>query len=415
MRQKLALFCISLVLFCSNGLMAQRLNPVKPEESDLITPVNAQPLSIETVSRRRGVSVDSPARNLIIFSTSGFTGASAAFRDAFTNSRRDTIRWQGFQLIFPVWADRHKNTKNSIISTMNRVGKRLGMVSDEDFQLPGILDGVNQSRMPDLTSFSMAISLSCKTEATERNELLKNASDDYPGATDLPALEKLFTSRIPVVRACLPRSSVIQPGFTELVSAVVNRLSLAPEGFCALVNLSSVASYRENNNFIQMFDSMRVREIVLRQLETFVANRKDTLLLIVDEPERGYWQAGEAFAAEDFVNALKNIAALRIALENPNCDIAELLNKSFSGINFSLSEISDALQNRQKEKALNLIEKTISENFAVKFVSFQPEGTYAGHTVLAQGQNADLFFGISSFPEFFRRLSLAMGINLEEK
>ncbi len=415
MRRKLALFCVFILLLCSNDLMAQKLSPMTPVESDLITPVNAQPLSIETVSKRRGISVDSPARNLIIFSTSGFTGASAAFRDAFTNSYRDTIRWQGFQLIFPVWADRHKSARNSIISTMTHIGKKLAMVSDEDFLLPGILDGANHARMPDLTSFSVAISLSDKMTTPERVELMKDVNAGQTAATDLPTLEKVFTSRAPVITACLPNSQVIRPGFAELVSAVVNRTSLAPEGFCALINLSSIAKHRENNNFIQMLASMRIRETVLKQLETLIANRKDTLLLIIDEPERGYWQAGENFAAEDFINALKKIAAMQPSLESPECNVSKLLDENFPGLNFPVDEISKTVKNREPGKALDLIEKTINKNFAVNFTSFQPQGTYAGYTVLAQGQNADLFFGISSFPEFFRRLGLAMGVSPKEK
>ncbi len=415
MRKTLTIVVILLSFFGNHLVTAQQLDPVKLDKSELITPVNADPLSIETVARRRGLMVDTPARNLIVFCTSGFTGASAAFRDAFTNSRRDSIRWQGFQLIFPVWADRQKGTRNNITTTMNQVGKKMGLVSDHDFHLPGLLDGTDASHTVDLSIFSLALSLSDEPEATARLALMRTPGQGSPGATDFQGLERLFTSRSPRVTACLHHTDKLQPGFIELVSAAISRISLAPEGFCALINLSAVARYREQNQFLHMLESMQTRDMILKQLETFVTGRKDTLLLVLDEPEMGHWQTGEDFSAGDYVSTLQKLHELLPKLASSSTETDNLIKERFADIELPLPEARAALSGGETARATQLFEQAINKKFSLSFTKFVNQGSCSGYTVLAQGHNADLFFGISSFPEFFRRLSLAMGLDSGKK
>lgn len=415
MRHILSALLLVFTLFLVLPAAGQQLNPPPPESSELITPVNASPLSIETVARRRGLLVEAPARNLIVFCTSGFSGASASFREAFTSARGDGIRWQGFQLVFPAWADRQKGVRNSLIGSMSQVGRRLGLVSDSDFRVPGVLDGTDNYFAPDLEGFSLAISLSNKTEAAARTELLKAAAQSQSTAVDFNGLEKLFTNKSPKIIACLHNDPAAKPGFPELVSAALSRISLAPEGFCTLVNFSAVAENRQKNQFMGMLDAMRVRENVLKQLETFVAGRKDTLLLVLDEPERGYWQAGGTFSPAAFIEALKKLRAVMPELLKSGADVKKILSENFADFELPIDEIATTAQTGNAEKVAGLIEEAVNRKFAITFTPFPAEGTCAGYTILAQGQNSDLFFGISSFPEFFRRIELALGLNTSSK
>lgn len=415
MRHILSALLLVFTLFLVLPAAGQQLNPPPPESSELITPVNASPLSIETVARRRGLLVEAPARNLIVFCTSGFSGASASFREAFTSARGDGIRWQGFQLVFPAWADRQKGARNSLIGSMSQVGRRLGLVSDSDFRVPGVLDGTDNYFAPDLEGFSLAISLSNKTEAAARTELLKAAAQSQSTAVDFNGLEKLFTNKSPKIIACLHNDPAAKPGLPELVSAALSRISLAPEGFCTLVNLSAVAENRQKNQFMGMLDAMRVRENVLKQLETFVAGRKDTLLLVLDEPERGYWQAGGTFSPAAFIEALKKLRAVMPELLKSGADVKKILSENFADFELPIDEIATTAQTGNTEKVAGLIEEAVNRKFAITFTPFPAEGTCAGYTILAQGQNSDLFFGISSFPEFFRRIELALGLNTSSK
>ncbi len=414
MRHILSALLLVFTMFLVLPADGQQLNPPPPESSELITPVNASPLSIETVARRRGLLVETPARNLIVFCTSGFSGASASFREAFTSAHRDGIRWQGFQLVFPAWADRQKGIRNSLIGSMSQVGRRLSLVSDTDFRVPGVLDGADNYFVPDLEGFSLAISLSDKDVAA-RTELVKTVTQNQSTAVDFNGLEKLFTSKSPKIVACLHNDPGAQPGFPELVSAALSRISLAPEGFCTLVNLSAVAENRQKSQFIGMFDAMRVRENVLKQLETFVAGRKDTLLLVLDEPERGYWQTGDTFNPAAFVEALKKLRAVTPELIKNSADTKKLLAENFPDFELPVDEITTTAQTGNTSKVTDLIEEAVNRRFAITFTPFPAEGTCAGYTILAQGQNADLFFGISSFPEFFRRIELALGLNTSSK
>lgn len=413
MRNCLLVIVSLLTFFCCLPANAQEpLAPIKPDGSDLITPMNAQPLSIETIARRRGLLADTPARNLIIFCTSGFTGASAAFRDA--TGRREAYPWQGFQIILPIWADRHTASGNNIILTMTKIGKRLAMLSDNDFLLPGLVSGNDAAQAPDLSAFSMALSLSGRSKEEERKALMA-AVADTPGTTDLAGLETLFTRKSQKITACLSLDENSRPGFSELLSAVVSRISLAPEGFALFVNLSMVSRHRESGNFSAMLDSMRLREHALTQLETFTAGRKDTLLLIVDEPENGLWTVTERFRAADFTSTVRKLPMLFTELSRPSGNLEQLLSTYCPDMVFPVNQIRAALDNHETKQVRNLIEKAVSEHFGV---SFQPNSTsYSaqGHTVLALGQNADLFFGVSSFPEFFRRLGLALGLESSPK
>ena len=415
MRHILSALLLVFTLFLVLPAAGQQLNPPPPESSELITPVNASPLSIETVARRRGLLVETPARNLIIFCTSGFAGASASFREAFTSTRGDGTRWHGFQLVFPAWADRQKGTRNSLTGSMSRVGRRLGLVSDNDFRVPGVLDGSDNYFAPDLEGFSLAISLSDKTNAAERAELVKAATQSQSTAVDFNGLEKLFTGKSPKIVACLHNDPAAKPGFPELVSATLSRISLAPEGFCTVVNLSAVAENRRKNQFMGMLDAMRVRENVLKQLESFVIGRKDTLLLVLDEPERGYWQTGDTFSPTAFVDALKKLRVVTPELIKGDADVKKLLAENFADFELPVDEIAATAKTGNVSKVAELIEEAVNRRFAITFTPFPAEGTCAGYTILAQGQNADLFFGISSFPEFFRRIEVALGLNSSSK
>ncbi|HQB84335.1 MAG TPA: hypothetical protein PLR50_12610, partial [Candidatus Rifleibacterium sp.] len=156
-------------------------------------------------------------------------------------------------------------------------------------------------------------------------------------------------------------------------------------------------------------------ENVLKQLETFVAGRKDTLLLVLDEPERGYWQVGNTFSPAAFVDALKKLRAIMPELGKTGADVKKLLTENFSDFELPVEEIVTTAQTGNNGKVIDLVEEAVSRRFAITFTPFPAEGTCAGYTILAQGQNADLFFGISSFPEFFRRIELALGLNSSSK
>lgn len=413
-RRILGLLVLSTLFLCLRA-SGQQISPDKPSDSELITPVNAQPLSIETVTRRRGLMVDTPAKNIIIFTTTGFSGASAAFGDACTGRKRDDLRWQGIQQIYPIWADPHKSGSNNLIRALSRIGKKLGLVSDFDFYLSGLVEGNEASATAELSNFSVALSFSDQQDSEKRATILEKAGSENHAALDYAGLEKLFTRKSQHIIGCFAMPVEGQPGFAELVSSVVSRMALAPEGFCLVVNFSETGRARDAGKFTRMVECLKIRESVLQQLETFVAGRKDTLMLVIDEPENGSWKAGEAFSTDAFISSLRKIPAAVKEIVAGGSDPEKILNTHFSGTSFDISAVNELAASGQAEKLTTLIEAAVSVNNQLQFTACSGNNATTGHTVLAQGLNADLFFGISSFSEFYKRLELAIGLNAGEK
>ncbi len=393
---------------------AQQIVPQSPESGDLITPVNAQPLSIEAVSRRRGILTDGPSKNLIIFSCSGMSGASAAFFEAVSPRRRDPVIWQGFQLVFPTWTVTGRHGKYHFIKALNQQGKRVSLISDNDFAVAGFLHGFSKMQTADLSMFGVALSYSGVASATGRQELIAAASGNgAPSGVDITALEQFFREKKQRFIGCFPTPTDTRletrnrktPWIPELVSSLLSRISLAPEGFCLVINYSGVSQARNQGHFFRMLEHMRCQDSILQQLGTFVAGRKDTLLLVVDEPENGVWRMGESFRIDAFAEDLEKIpAATREALANPQ-EAQNIFRRTFPDL-----ELPGELSADLESSLLPAAEKWISSRHGLSFAVDNEPGFNSGLTVLAQGNNAEVFFGISSFAEFFRRLSVAMGM-----
>lgn len=404
--------------------LAQQIIPQTPESGELITPVNAQPLSLETVTRRRGILTNGAARNVIIFSCSGMSGASAAIFDVHGQRKRDAVQWQGFQLVFPAWAAPGKTGKLDIVKALNQFGKRIAMVSDHNFAVPGFIHGFSGKKAAELSGYNVALSFSDLESAAERSELIvKSSGDGNSAGLDSAALETFFRENSARFTGCFYAPATMMPGsrsrnepwVPELVSSLVGRMAIAPEGFCLVVNYSGASEARNRGHFCRMLEHLRYQEVILKQLETFVAGRKDTLLLVVDEPENGFWKLGEAFVIDAFVEDLRKIpTAVKDAAEN-FAEAEKRLLEHFPAIGVAGSAIAAAIVEKDLGRLITELEKAVSEKHQIEFIAAPESAFNSGLTVLAQGLNADVFFGISSFPVFFKRLAVATGIESGEE
>ncbi|KAF1081338.1 MAG: hypothetical protein GQF41_2144 [Candidatus Rifleibacterium amylolyticum] len=400
------------VVFFGGSADAQQILPVPVDSTDLITPVNAQPLPIESVARRRGLLLGEPSRNLIIFASTGITGASAALYEAWVPRRRIHSQWQGLETIYPSMTRPAKGSSVSLLQLFSRMGRRLGMVSDENFILPGFIQAEPSQQTVDLSNYHLALSFSSQKEPEERAFLINSASGSgLPSALTFAELERLFTSKSARIAGCFygpvkssASSAAREPGFAELVSSAVSRLAVAPEGFFLTVNYRSVADARNKNLFWQMLEHKKIQDNILQQLVTFVHGRKDTLLLVVDEPESGSWSIGPDFAPAAFVADLKKIPDVMQAIAEKPADSAAVLGRYYDGISFPVDDILGALAAGDVEKAESLIEHGLNRAHQVSFASHVTELANSGMTVFSLGRNAEMFFGLSSFEDFHRRL-----------
>lgn len=410
--------------FTTFSCLAQQIVPHTPESGELITPVNAQPLSLETVTRRRGIVTDGPAKNLIIFSCSGLSGASAAFFDAHAQRKRDAVQWQGFQLVYPTWTATGKPGRLNLVKSFSNLGKRLGLVSDKDFTIPSFIHGFSKMQTADLGLFNVALTFSGFASAQARSELIaKSAGNGSLTGLDFASLENFFREKSVRFIGCFYSPATMMPGsrprtepwVPELVSSLIGRLSLSPEGFCLVVNYSGVSDARNNGQFCRMLEHLRYQETILRQLGTFVASRKDTLLLVVDEPENGVWKMGEDFLVDAFVVDLSKVPAVVKEVAENSGSAEKILRQHFPEIDFADAELAAALAGKDANQLITAVEHAVSRKHQIEFVPSTDSGFNSGLTVLAQGLNADVFFGISSFPVFFKRLAVATGLDVGEE
>jgi len=233
-------------------------------------------------------------------------------------------------------------------------------------------------------------------------------------------LEGLFTRKSNRVAGCFygpvrseSSHSQREPGFAELVSSALSRLSVAPEGFFLAVNYRSVATARNENFFGQMLEHKKIQDNILQQLVTFVHGRKDTLLLVIDEPESGSWSIGKNFSPAAFVADLKKIPAVMSDLMEKPADAAAILGRYYDGISFPVDDLLAALSEKDSEKARRLLEHSLNRAHTVRFTSHLTELANAGMTVFSLGKNAEMFLGLSSFEDFYRRLLSCVKISAE--
>jgi len=399
-------------VFWAGDLFAQQIMPVPVDSTDLITPVNAQPLPIESVARRRGLLLGEPSRNLIIFSSTGITGASAALYEAWVPRRRIHSQWQGLETVYPSMTRPGKGSSESLLQMFSRMGRRLGLVSDENFILPGFIQAEPAQQTVDLSNYHLALSFSDRKETEERAYLITSSSGSgLPSALTFAELERLFTSKSSRIAGCFygptrasGKVAMREPGFAELVSSAVSRLAVAPEGFFLTVNYRSVAAARNKGLFWQMLEHKKIQDHILQQLVTFVHGRKDTLLLVIDEPESGSWSIGPNFDPAAFVNDLKKIPDVMQDLAKKPADSAAVLGRYYDGIAFPVDDILGALAAGETEKAENIIEHALNRAHQVSFASHTIELANSGMTIFSLGRNAEMFFGLSSFEDFHRRL-----------
>ncbi len=412
----LMILCFS---FTAHSQQGQQIFSAPADSGDLITPVNVKPLSIDAVSRRRGIVTSEPARNLIVFSCSGFSGASAAFLEKFSRRRRDPAQWQGFQLVFPPWVSGVSPEDVNIVRSLTEQGKRVGLISDVDFMAPPFVYGYSKPQTARLEDFHLALTFSSEKSKDKRAEaFLAPALAGMPVAYDFAGLEEFFRNKTNRFFGSFYSSANSlpmmkkreEPWMPELVSSLVGRMALYPEGFCLIINYSGVSEARKNMQFCRMLEHMKVQESILQQLSAFVNGRKDTLLLVVDEPENGMWQVKSTFSLESFVDDLSKINEAADfclkAVEDRKGTLAEIIN-----VEIAKEELEKAVAKGDRAAIFTMLEEAVNQKHEISFVSSGDSGFNAGLTVLAQGCNADVFFGIGSFSQFFSRIKAAFGNN----
>lgn len=406
---------ISSAALCEDSQTASVTNP--RVSSELITPVNLQPLSIETVAAQRGIISATPARNVVVFSGSAFTGGTAALFSAIRSRRQKKMLVDGCQIVGPVWASMASAGHKNIVDYFSRIGKRMGLVSDKDFEISGFVQGKSAATVADVEKFFMAISFSDKRLQGQREEVVKSAyGDPSMAAYSLSALEKKFSGQTQRIVGCFNHKQELeaaakhrQARMPELVSMALSRLSVHPEGFALFVEFDEVATARAARDYCRMFTAMETQQQILNQIDSFLSGRSDTLLLIIDAPKAGSWRVAEDFVlkgwSDDYCKATTVITEIQKTDDSPE----KLIQQHFGTIELEAAAFKKLLASGDTHGATCMIRSAITTKWGLDYNADKKRGEPSSFIVMARGHNSAIFNGISSFDDFYQRLLAAAG------
>lgn len=386
--------------------------------SEFITPVNLQPLSIETVAARRGIISATPARNIVVFSGSAFTGGTAALFSAIRSGRQERMLVDGCQIVGPVWASTSPAGRNSVVEYLSRIGKRMGLVSDNDFEMSGFVQGKSAVTVAEVENFFVAISFSDKRLQGQREEIVKAASGNSAiAAYSLSALEEQFSGRAQRIVGCFNHKQELEAtpkhrraGIPELVTMALSRLSVHPEGFALFVEFDEVARAQAAREYCRMFAAMETQQQILNQIDSFLSGRSDTLLLIVDAPKVGFWQVSESFTLKGWADDYRKVAAAVAAMEKTDAPIEEIIQQHFGSIELELADLKKVIASGDTNGAICMIRSAIAAKWGLDYTEHKKQGEPSSFNIMARGHNSAIFNGISSFDDFYQRFLAAAGV-----
>ena len=306
------LVCLALVTV---SLLAQQTFPVEQsgDKSGFITPVNIKPLTLEELIRKRGFLVDKPAKNIIIFYGSGFTGEAGAMFREIRKKRHEIDKMESMQLILP--DIKESQPCLNLSDFIDKSDKALGLVSDNDFSFNAANHFMEFKTAELFKKAEISFTLTNEGDKEKQLSIVKNfCNRTIEFASDRQDLDRLFSGKAEKITGCFKRNDPqkftpadkAQPFFDELVTAAISRLALKKEGFVLLVDASCAIEARNNKDFNRMFAHLQIQEKVMHQINYFVSGNDNTLFIAVDKYADGFYKFSNTFEADKFKSGVLN-------------------------------------------------------------------------------------------------------------
>lgn len=399
------------------------INPPIPIVRDLITPVNIKPLTIDDMARKRGLSNENPAKNVIILFGSGFVRETASIFRAIPLRKPEINEMENIQLVLPTICQLQEKPQIDLISFLTGDGRSAGIVSDTEFACSSACDFLRMKPAELFDRVKMALTLADFVSEEQRAKLVKDfAGKNIEFASSRRDLDRLFTGNAEKIIGCFKRNSVVteslqdfsQPYFDELVTASLSRLSVEPNGFILLIGAKGAAKARENGRFSDMVDHLRVQEKVLHQINYFVSGRKDTLVIVVEDSNAGFYKLGTKFKLKEFAKAASelNQLARQLIAEPKDLEKVQIKIPYLSIIDSNL--LSKMIAKKDIQGLSSSLQKALAEYFTLSFVETDKQPGQSGFTLFSRGVGAEVLGGLVTYNDFIRRISLITGINLEK-
>lgn len=365
MYKNISAWLVCFVLICVS-LPGQQTLPAEPRSdgSGFITPVNVKPLTLEELVRKRGFLVDKPAKNIIIFYGSGFTGETGAMFREIRKKRHEIDKMESMQLVLPEISN--KQPCINLEELIEKSGKAVGLVSDNDFHFAASNHFFAFTTAGLFQKADISFSLTDESDSEKQLSIVKkfcNRTIEF--ASDRKDLDRLFSGKAEKITGCFKRNDPqkftpadkAQPYFDELVTAAISRLAVQKNGFVLLVDASCAIEARNEQDFKRMFAHLQIQEKVMHQINYFVSGNDNTLFLVVDKYADGYYKFGENF------------------------DIGRLK--------------ADKIDSEQK--------------LALNFINREPERIQPGFMVFSRGKCAELLDGMVAYKNFLKRFKIVVG------
>ncbi len=419
-------FFLAMLLMVGNILGAQQTQQVQqglqvspPGDTELITPVNLQPLDLEELARRKGINNQSPARNIVILSGFGFIeDAAAIFRS--TGIRKLQIdEMENFALVLPRFVSESEHAQVvRLADLLVGDGRAVGLVSDSNFKCASACEFMKIQTEKLFENARMALTLGSFSTEEDRDETVRKfCRRNIEYARNRKDLNRLFSAKAEKIVGAFDRNINLvkedqtQPFFDELVTACLSRLPVAGDGFVLLIGAGAAEQAAAEGRYFDMLEHLRVQEKVLHQINYFVSGRKDTLVLLIQDSGKMRWKYGKDFKLSSFIadlslleSAMKAEDISKYLFESPR-NYSQLLK------NVDAGRINELIAAKDKLALYKYLQDSLKLSYDFRAEVAGSETRLPGFAVFSRGLGTQLFRGMITFEDFVNYLSLISGVS----
>ncbi|MEW6708771.1 MAG: alkaline phosphatase [Candidatus Riflebacteria bacterium] len=410
-----------LILVCSAGFAQQNVTVPTPGQTDLITQVNIKPLSLEEFARRRGLTGENPAKNIVILFGFGLADDAANLFRETRPKRLQITEMENFEMVLPRFIASEALQQVNLVDFLTGDGRSVGIVSDQDFCCSAACEFLKIEAGELFTRARMALTLGDFSGSEERDALVRKFSGrNLEYASNRKDLDRMFSAKAEKIIGAFRRNvkhlpeDGTQPYVDELVTAGLSRLSVEENGFVLLIGCKAAEKAAVEGRFVDMLDHLRTQEKILHQINYFVSGRKDTLVLLIQDNNRIRLNFGEKFDLNKFLFDAGNVVSLNKALVQEQAEPSTLL-ASFS---FSASVDEATLKQSAEKKDVavvyEILQNAIRESYQIEAIVEKNQHMLPGFLVFSRGHGSDIFGGMVDFNEFIDRLALVTGLKLKQ-
>jgi hypothetical protein len=419
-------FFLAMLLMVGNILGAQQTQQVQqglqvspPGDTELITPVNLQPLDLEELARRKGISNQSPARNIVILSGFGFIEDAAAIFRSTGIRKLQLDQMENFALVLPRFVSESEHAQVvRLADLLVGDGRAVGLVSDSNFKCASACEFMKIQTEKLFENARMALTLGSFSTEEDRDETVRKfCRRNIEYARNRKDLNRLFSAKAEKIVGAFDRNINLvkedqtQPFFDELVTACLSRLPVAGDGFVLLIGAGAAEQAAAEGRYFDMLEHLRVQEKVLHQINYFVSGRKDTLVLLIQDSGKMRWKYGKDFKLSSFI---ADLSLLESAMKAEN--ISKYLfesPRSYSRLlkNVDAGRINELIAAKDKLALYKYLQDSLKLSYDFRAEVAGSETRLPGFAVFSRGLGTQLFRGMITFEDFVNYLSLISGVS----